>query len=76
MKLAFDKLKASTSKVDSSSTAKALAALNLSQKAFEAFKTAQCQWKFDSAMGGSGSGDFKQSCEIDMIRWRTQQLSG
>jgi len=75
MKTAYKKLEADTRRIDSSSTAKALSSLHASQRAFEGFKSAQCQWKFDSAMGGSGSGDFRNSCEIDMMRLRTLQLA-
>lgn len=75
MKMAYRKMESDTRSINSSSTAKVLASLRSSQRAFEGFKSAECQWKFDSAMGGSGSGDFRRSCEVDMLRWRTQQLA-
>ena len=75
MNMAYKKLEAETKEIDSSATAKALASLLASQRAFEKFKDAQCQWEADSAMGGTGAGDFLRSCEVDLIRWRTKQLS-
>jgi uncharacterized protein YecT (DUF1311 family) len=75
MNIAYKKLEAETKEIDSSATAKALASLLASQRAFEKFKDAQCQWEADSAMGGTGAGDFLRSCEVDLIRWRTKQLS-
>ncbi|MFJ7315431.1 UmoC family flagellar biogenesis regulator [Pseudomonas sp. NPDC098747] len=75
MNSAYKKLEAQTKEVDSSATAKALSSLLASQKAFEKFKDAQCQWEVDAAMGGSGSGDILSSCKVDLIRWRTKQLS-
>ena len=75
MNIAYKKLEAQTKEIDSSATAKALTSLLASQKAFEKFKDAQCQWEGDSVMGGSGSGDILSSCKVDLIRWRTKQLS-
>ncbi|WP_433739840.1 UmoC family flagellar biogenesis regulator [Pseudomonas putida] len=75
MNIAYKKLEAITKEIDSSATAKALASLLASQNAFEKFKDAQCQWQGDSLMGGSGSGDISSSCNVDLIRWRTKQLS-
>jgi uncharacterized protein YecT (DUF1311 family) len=75
MNIAYKKLEAQTKEIDSSATAKALASLLASQQAFEKFKDAQCQWEGDSVMGGSGSGDILSSCKVDLIRWRTKQLS-
>jgi len=75
MHIAYKKLEAGTKEVDSSSTPKALASLLASQQAFEAFKDAQCQWTGDAMMGGSGSGDVVSACKVDLIRWRTTQLS-
>jgi uncharacterized protein YecT (DUF1311 family) len=75
MHIAYKKLEAETKEIDSSSTPKALASLLASQQAFEAFKAAQCQWAGDAAMGGSGAGDFVSACNVDLIRWRTKQLS-
>lgn len=75
MNIAYKKLEAQTKEIDSSATAKALTSLLASQKAFEKFKNAQCQWEADSAMGGSGSGDILSSCKVDLMRWRTEQLS-
>ena len=75
MNIAYKKLEARTKEIDSSATAKALASLLASQKAFEKFKDAQCQWESDSAMGGSGAGDFLSACKVDLMRFRTQQLS-
>lgn len=75
MNTAYKKLEAKTKEIDSSATAKALASLLASQKAFEKFKDAQCQWESDSAMGGSGAGDFLSACKVDLMRFRTQQLS-
>jgi uncharacterized protein YecT (DUF1311 family) len=75
MYIAYKKLEAETKAIDSSATAKALTSLLASQKAFETFKDAQCQWEGDSLMGGSGSGDVLTACKVDLIRWRTKQLS-
>ncbi|MBK5415530.1 lysozyme inhibitor LprI family protein [Pseudomonas sp. TH31] len=75
MNIAYKKLEAQTKEIDSSATAKALASLLASQKVFEKFKDAQCQWEADSAMGGSGAGDILSSCKVDLMRWRTEQLS-
>ena len=75
MNIAYKKLEAQTKEIDSSATAKALASLLASQRAFEKFKDAQCQWESDAAMGGSGSGDFLSSCKVDLMRWRAKQLS-
>lgn len=75
MNIAYKKLEAKTKKIDSSATAKALTSLNESQKAFDGFKDAQCQWKGDAVMGGSGAGDILISCEVDLMRWRTKQLA-
>lgn len=75
MKIAYKKLEAQTKEIDSSATAKALTSLLASQKAFEKFKEAQCQWEGDSMLGGSGSGDIFSSCKVDLMRWRTKQLS-
>ena len=75
MNTAYKKLEAETKEIDSSATAKALASLLASQKAFEKFRDAQCQWEADSAMGGTGAGDFLRSCEVDLMRFRTKQLS-
>ena len=75
MKIAYKKLEAQTKEIDSSATPKALASLLASQRTFEKFKDAQCQWEADSAMGGTGAGDFLRSCEVDLMRFRTKQLS-
>jgi len=75
MNIAYKKLEAKTKEIDSSATAKALASLLASQKAFEKFKEAQCQWEGDSVMGGSGAGDILSSCKVDLMRFRTKQLS-
>jgi uncharacterized protein YecT (DUF1311 family) len=75
MNIAYKKLEAKTKEIDSSATAKALASLLASQKAFEKFKDAQCQWEGDSAMGGSGAGDILSSCKVDLMRFRAKQLS-
>lgn len=75
MNIAYKKLEAQTKEIDSSATAKALESLLASQKAFEKFKDAQCQWESDSMMGGSGSGDILSACKVDLMRWRTKQLS-
>ena len=75
MHIAYKKLEAKTKEIDSSATAKVLTSLLASQKAFETFKDAQCQWEGDSMMGGSGSGDVLNACEVDLIRWRTKKLS-
>ncbi|MNY74389.1 hypothetical protein D3C86_2134090 [compost metagenome] len=75
MHIAYKKLEAKTKEIDSSATAKALTSLLASQKAFETFKDAQCQWEGDSMMGGSGSGDVLNACKVDLIRWRTKKLS-
>jgi uncharacterized protein YecT (DUF1311 family) len=75
MNIAFKKLEIKTKEIDSSTTAKALTSLRASQNAFERFKNAQCQWEGDSVMGGSGSGDFLNSCKVDLMRWRTKQLA-
>ena len=75
MNIAYKKLEAKTKEIDSSATAKALASLLASQKAFEKFKDAQCQWEGDSTMGGSGAGDFVSACKVDLMRFRTKQLS-
>jgi uncharacterized protein YecT (DUF1311 family) len=75
MNVAYQKLVARTKKIDSSATAKALTSLNASQKAFDGFKDAECQWKGDAVMGGSGAGDILISCEVDLMRWRAKQLA-
>jgi uncharacterized protein YecT (DUF1311 family) len=75
MNFAYKKLEAKTKEIDSSATAKALTSLLASQNAFERFKDAQCRWEGDSVMGGSGSGDISSSCNVDLTRWRTKQLS-
>lgn len=75
MNIAYKKMEADTKAIDSSATAKALTSLLASQKAFEKFKDAQCQWEGDASMGGTGYGDFINSCTVDLIRWRTKQLS-
>ncbi|WP_321836261.1 lysozyme inhibitor LprI family protein [Pseudomonas kulmbachensis] len=75
MNIAYKKLEAQTKEIDSSATPKALASLLASQRTFEKFKDAQCQWEADSAMGGTGAGDFLRSCEVDLMRFRTKQLS-
>jgi uncharacterized protein YecT (DUF1311 family) len=75
MNSTYKKLEAQTKEIDSSATVKALASLHTSQKAFESFKDAQCLWVGDSVMGGSGSGDLFNSCEVDLVRWRTKQLA-
>ena len=75
MNSAYKKLEADTKEIDSSATVKALTSLRNSQKAFESFKVAQCRWVGDSVMGGSGAGDLLNSCEVDLMRWRTKQLA-
>lgn len=75
MNVAYKKLEAKTKKIDSSATAKALTSLNASQKAFDGFKDAECRWKGDAVMGGSGAGDILISCEVDLMRWRAKQLA-
>lgn len=75
MYIAYKKLEAKTKEIDTNATTKALTSLLASQKAFETFKDAQCQWEGDSMLGGSGSGDILSACKVDLIRWRTKQLS-
>lgn len=75
MNIAYKKLETKTKEINSSAAAKALISLLASQQSFEKFKDAQCQWEGDSVMGGSGSGDILSSCKVDLMRWRTKQLS-
>jgi len=75
MNSAYKKLTVSTKEVGSSATPKALASLRKAQKTFEHFRAAQCQWTGDSAMGGSGAGDFTSACKVDLTRWRASQLT-
>lgn len=52
----------------------ALKSLQLSQKAFESFRDAECQRVDDAAFGGSGGSDFKQACKVRLTRWRIDEL--
>jgi len=75
MTSAYEKVMTSTKQADSIATPRALGSLRKAQKTFENFRVAQCQWKGDSAMGGSGAGDFTSACKVDLTRWRATQLA-
>lgn len=70
----FSAVKKEIEDTGSSASEAAVKSLDASQEAFKAFKTAECQRVTDAAMGGSGAGDFARGCEVDLIRWRTNQL--
>ncbi|MFB2828502.1 lysozyme inhibitor LprI family protein [Aeromonas jandaei] len=60
--------------IDSSGVPAALASLKESQKAFEAFRQAECKRINDATLGGTGAEDFQRDCEIRLTRWRIEQL--
>lgn len=61
--------------IDSSGVPAALVSLEKSQKAFEAFRQAECQRIGDAYLGGTGAGEFQQDCEIRLTRWRIDVLN-
>ncbi|WP_343314576.1 lysozyme inhibitor LprI family protein [Brucella sp. BE17] len=74
LKAKFTAVKKEIEDTGSSASEAAVKSLEASQEAFEAFKRAECQRVSDAAMGGSGAGDFARGCDIDLMRWRTNQL--
>jgi uncharacterized protein YecT (DUF1311 family) len=75
MRQAYSKVEQSLKTIDSASTTQALASLKTSQGAFLRFRQAECKRISDAAMGGSGAGDFLQSCRVNLTRQRTKQLT-
>lgn len=75
MQKTYDRAEEQLKQTGSAGVPAALASLRASQKAFESFRDAECRRVGDAALGGSGSGDFEQSCEVDLTRWRTEQLN-
>jgi uncharacterized protein YecT (DUF1311 family) len=50
-------------------------ALDQSQAEWQKFRDANCAVRFAFAAGASGAGQFQASCEIEMTRARTDELS-
>ena len=53
---------------------KAIQSLNLSHSAFITFRDAECRYRYDATLGGSGAGDIMKACQIDPTNWRIKQL--
>ncbi len=49
--------------------------LDQSQADWQTFRDANCAVRFAFAAGASGAGQFQTSCEIEMTRARTEELS-
>ncbi|MNG54804.1 hypothetical protein D3C79_128560 [compost metagenome] len=72
--ITYEKVTEGIESTHSAGTDVALNSLQRSQKAFEYFREAECQRVDDSALGGSGAGDFKQACKVHLTRWRIDEL--
>lgn len=60
--------------LNSAGSEKAIQSLNLSHSAFIAFRDAECRYRYDAALDGSGAGDIMKACQIDLTNWRIKQL--
>ncbi|EPP1218765.1 UmoC family flagellar biogenesis regulator [Morganella morganii] len=58
----------------SAGSEKAIQSLNLSHSAFITFRDAECRYRYDATLGGSGAGDIMKACQIDLTNWRIKQL--
>lgn len=58
----------------SAGSEKAIQSLNLSHSAFITFCDAECRYRYDATLGGSGAGDIMKACQIDLTNWRIKQL--
>lgn len=55
---------------------RAARALEQGQRAFRAYRKAQCAWVAASYASGNGAGHAQAACQIDLTEQRLQQLSG
>lgn len=66
--------KQETASLHSAGSEKAIQSLNLSHSTFITFRDAECRYRYDATLGGSGAGDIMKACQIDLTNWRIKQL--
>ncbi|HHZ8503804.1 TPA: UmoC family flagellar biogenesis regulator [Morganella morganii] len=60
--------------LNSAGSEQAIQSLNLSHSAFITFRDAECRYRYDATLGGSGAGDIMKACQIELTNWRIKQL--
>ncbi|MEQ5119917.1 lysozyme inhibitor LprI family protein [Morganella morganii] len=60
--------------LNSAGSEQAIQSLNLSHSTFIAFRDAECRYRYDATLGGSGAGDIMKACQIELTNWRIKQL--
>lgn len=60
--------------LNSAGSEQAIQSLNLSHSTFIAFRDAECRYRYDATLGGSGAGDIMKACQIELTNWWIKQL--